>query len=346
MGTGPKSRWNKAVRKITPLEERDVIGIPTPESNILELSAINMNHILDTGELIFSDLNVLGHVVDLLSLGYHSRVKDTLIRTIDFDSDDSFANALRHIEEISTKQIFQSERLSTLLLKEHWTLEDRTMWEDNISQIVSYNLDSVQGLNQYRTNDKHRSMTTYFNDLSNDIDHDTATMEFDCDIMSVVEGSILQKIENTLLPKKDDLESDGNYKHATNLFVVPGTAWTGGSVPNKHALLVFSSTGNVIESTEQGNDKPYSRSLNPNNSFKDIIDGELVVPESGDYVFTTDRSASADDVRTQTEKIMGVARPRMEDRVIITREHITTPAHEEASSSAPPSSNNNLINRL
>lgn len=271
-----------------PISEMEIIRIKAlePDEPIQDKAfryqdrAINFDYILRTGvipsrtQTLFSDKPVFVDDRHFMATGYGSQF-------IDFESDDAFTSALDSIRQNVHDSLAESSgEARTLLSKEVWTKEDREQWEQTVSSWVSYHVDSVPGFDNYRTprqeNNPAEYRPTRLNDLSADIENGTQTVEFDCEVMSVVEGLILQQIDKEFLP---EVASEGNYKVASNYFYVVADLNLHAQMDylGAHAFVVSSATGNIIEATADPSEHGYAqykRHVDKDFTFEDMIRGK------------------------------------------------------------------------
>src|SRR6266481_1578524 len=114
-----------------PLEKRDVIPVKKGDvvDKIWGQSAVNFNHIVETGEVPqYSKL--------ALALTDHK---------IDWKANDSFSRAMDTIEKQTDQRIKSSPELQNLLKKDHWSKQDREVWEERVSNIVSQETAKIPG---------------------------------------------------------------------------------------------------------------------------------------------------------------------------------------------------------
>lgn len=213
---------------------------------------------------------------------------------IDWDADDAFTQAMDQIFENVSERIELSETLLDLRAQDTWTAEDRVAWEREVSQIVSEEVNNIQGLGDYRTSVElpnsilSERMPAYFNELSEDIENDTTRIEFDCDIQAVVEGVTLQRIDEEYLPLRGQDADD--YKIRSNYFIANAEAnFDTPDEPAQHAFIISSMTGNIIEATHDPDlhSHPYIESVNPEFSFEDFVRGDVFEGTNG-YVYGGD----------------------------------------------------------
>lgn len=202
-----------------PLDQRDVIQAgPASDESIndplnvgmtrVEGRLINFRHILETGEVPMFSPVIPGGAG---SYGMSNQ-------SVDWGSDDAYIRAVDKVTEEVTKRIHQEPEMQKLLDKDQWTLDDRKLWEKNLSRYVSDAYDEIPGLNKYRIQPDHKfervgadkgnlafAMTAdrravKLNDLSTDIRGGTGHIEYDCEAMSITEGATMQRIEDSVLP--------------------------------------------------------------------------------------------------------------------------------------------------
>lgn len=272
-----------------PIQDRDTLKVPTgffgdSEPGFLDKAAINFQKILRDGSFTIhtqSGLRLLSFIA--------GRDATTSLKgqSIDWNSEDSYTKALKKVEEQVLAEIEQSPQFRELLGKNFWTLEDRKIWEREVGDLVLENLHQIPGLSSYRYISEKYPETTHrpvvLNELAQDIDNNTDNVEFDCEEMSATAGSIIQRIENSLLP--DDVEP-GNLKVASNYFLFTGKAsWDKYDSSVNHAYIVSSATGNIIEATSEpwkGNSMgSYIESTNPNHHFDNFAKTGYFVAKNG-----------------------------------------------------------------
>ncbi len=173
-----------------------------------------------------------------------------------YEPHDPFTSALETVRHNTIERIQNDPEMQALLQDPNWSEGDRIKWEAKLSQITSEELNKIQGLGTYRLEgDQHvdGSQTEIrpdrLNDLNEDILNGSQKVEFDCEAMSVVEGTLMQAVENTFLagndPSPDNLKFAGNYFYTTGgVFFGPSSGGVGG-----HAYVLSSVTGNVFEAT-------------------------------------------------------------------------------------------------
>ncbi len=178
--------------------------------------------------------------------------------------------------------------------KQEWSKEDRIVWEKNLAEIVSEQTAKIPGLDTYRNEDDYGGVTRYnrVNNLSKDIEDNTAEIEFDCETMSITEGVILQKLENHYL----DSTVPG-YKAATAYFYGTGELVAGvGVEKGGHAFIVSAITGNIIEGTADGlipadpdgfENETYKEASprSMSQSFEDLAQGKLFISKNADTAY-------------------------------------------------------------
>jgi hypothetical protein len=264
--------------------ERDIIEIAvddliikddTPE--LEDDRVINFQYIIDTGEVsqgLFPGTNY----------------------DIDWESDDLFNQRIDEIEKCVLERVSQHDDLQGLINKTEWTTEDRLSWEFHLSEIVSEEVNKVAGFEEYRRSGATKiealfsdvDRESHANEISRDLENGTQNIEFDCELMTLVEGTILQRVENGLLPESS--ETEGDYKKLGNYFYAQSqvaynpheddrSEWRG------HAYIISSVTGNIIEATADPDDgkHPYTFNMDPNFSFEEFVETGLAITTGGIY---------------------------------------------------------------
>ena len=123
---------------------------------------------------------------------------------VDLSSVDPFTLALNAIYASCLAAVKKDKLLSDLLRKSERDYMDKVQWEENLSQIVSSAVARMPGLKRYRSSSIQSDIIhpKILNMLSGDIISDSTTVEFDCDTMSVVEGILLQSLEDAFLSEE------------------------------------------------------------------------------------------------------------------------------------------------
>lgn len=261
------------------------------EVNYQSERAVNFRYILETGHIpgIRSDYADLGE-------------QETYV---DWDADDAYTRAVDQAHQAAVARIQEDPNLQRLLELESWDREDRIEWERGVSEIVSEEVDKIPGLDRYRTPNYDEdpaqddpsapSPTPVFriNDLSSDILAGTSEIEYDCDIMAVTEGAIIQQIEDTHLPDQSTI--DGSLKQASayymgsgQLIVINPDAME--TEPGYHAYIVSSATGAIIETTADPSEMQVSY-LAPlaGYDFNDFVEGDTFFsPGNAMYIHDAD----------------------------------------------------------
>ncbi len=243
----------------TPLRDRAIFRIYRKDDTLEghKTNAVNFNHIIETGKIpsYASDLDK-----------YQSANQ-----YIDWESDDAFTHTLGDIEQKVFAEIEKHPGMVNLLEKEKWTYGDRRDWERHVSEIVSDVVKKTPGFEEYRIGRDGARRAIRLNDLSEDIENGTKNIEFDCETMSVVEGILLQKVDNALLPEtaseglfaskyrglSADYKQGGNYFHASGGITFNDKDGDAGG----HTFIV-TPLGNIVESTDYTlpEDQPWLRS--------------------------------------------------------------------------------------
>jgi hypothetical protein len=266
------------VGKIYDLDKQDLVEIRRPHngSDPTHDYAVNFNSILRTGQVPCTT------------------DKDRHLYNIEWTkngaADDAFNSTLRTIEKGAAEKIRESPELQDLLVKEHWDKADRQQWEERVSTIVSDEAAKVPAFRHYRTSGDYpgRSPDTRIdavdisrlNDLNADIQKGTEKMRFDCGVQSLVEGCVLQRIENSHLPAAP--ADKGDCKKASSYFYATGGAIFGHESTrdmSNHAA-VFTPAGNIIESTASEG-SPYRRSKYSDSTLEAYARGKPFYAENG-----------------------------------------------------------------
>lgn len=196
-------------------------------------------------------------------------------------------NSIREMEQDIIKDVQRSPLLKKLLDQPRWGKSERQQWEAEVSRIVSSRVGSDDLMKEYRTLSESVSRTS---DLSNLAQNSS----FDCVTMSMVEGKLLQAVDDKLLKSKHASQSEENLRRPSQYYIAAGVMsypdpenpkqLTGGS----HAFVVSSLTGAVIEATAgatirpqkagaQGvfstSNTPYHLSIDHHYEFADMIAG-------------------------------------------------------------------------
>lgn len=204
---------------------------------------------------------------------------------IDWYTQDEFNAAYEEILQNCIERIEANPAIYNLRIMPAWGHDERVAWEREISAIVSEEMDAIPGLDIYRLANEAYPETSlraqWINVLSDDILQGTAKIEHDCETMTLIEGSILQRLDENFLPRRT-VESlqDGNLMVRSNYFYAMGYVSFDPSdtQPGGHAFIVSSATGNIIEATIDPNvhfSSPYIQSANPTWSFERFVRGEV-----------------------------------------------------------------------
>lgn len=272
-------------------EAGNTVNIPYKDREIMEIAnddlifrddapewgdsrVINFQHIITTGDIDQGIMPVADH-------------------TIDWETDDTFNDTMNSLEKNVLERIESHDDLQSLLTNDPWTLEDRVQWEYYLSGIVSDELNKIPGLDEYRTQSafpwfNSPSRDSDANELSDDIENDTENMEFDCELMSIIEGSILQRVENSLLPKPDETQDE--FKRIGNYFYAQSQLSSADDNPYEsraHAFIISSLTGNIIEATADPDAAiprhPMTTNIDPNFTFDQFIETGVAITSRGIY---------------------------------------------------------------
>ncbi len=257
-----------------PLNDRDKIPVVRTYNNgnsYNNISVVNFNHILRTGD------------------AHNGADGDKSQYNIDWSSNDAFTRALKTIEDRSAARIQNDPGLQALLNKPGWIKPDREKWEKRLSEIVSEETDKIPGFGDYRSIIKINGYKTVeqnisrLNDLTSDITNNTQQKRFDCGIMSMIEGSTLQKLENRFLSASAGGVASGDWKKPMSYFYATGGATlTAGEKLGGHTFI-FTPTGNVIEGTidpSYGKRSPYIKAAT-GSSLEQFVKGHSFVGQDG-----------------------------------------------------------------
>lgn len=204
---------------------------------------------------------------------------------IDWGADDAFNDAYQTILERSIERIENDPALYDLRIQSSWGHEERIAWERTISNIVSEEMDAIPGLDQYRLATEDYPETSlraqWVNALSTDIEGNTISVEHDCETMTIIEGSILQRLDEHFLPvRTPEALSSGNLMVQSNYFYADGEVSfdPNDTAPSRHAFIVSSATGNIIEATLDPNRHfldSYIESADSDWGFEKFVHGEV-----------------------------------------------------------------------
>lgn len=172
---------------------------------------------------------------------------------IDWDSDDSYLNAIDNVTADVIERAQRSPTLQRLLEKESWTDTDQQQWDALVLSYVQA-INVVPGLDRYRTqgdeNENQLLRPLRLNELSEDMDNGTYNIEFDCEAMTLTELVIMQKVANELLSDEQrplyfystgEIEQGDNDigRHAFGLSVSPRTQKVLGIVEGTASFLSY-----------------------------------------------------------------------------------------------------------
>lgn len=206
----------------------------------------------------------------------HKRLKSYLNYRFQLGTDDAFSKTFQTCLNQAHTTLMNNPDSIALLCKAEWTYDDRITWERTLAETVSETMDSFPGLNTYRTevtDDCTRDPN--LNALSSDIENDTQTYEFDCEAMSIVEGLLIQSLENQIL---DERINKTNWKYQGTYYYVTGhrSDADNDTLENGHAFIMSYETGNIIEAVIDPSEterSPYYVAENDNFTFHEFISG-------------------------------------------------------------------------
>jgi hypothetical protein len=174
---------------------------------------------------------------------YDRHVKDTynaVLDAIEGRTASQIDSLLRH-----------DKQMQTLMAKPHWNAEDRNFYDKTISKIISREVETVKGLDTYRSYQSalgqflkgKKSYATaeqnikYLNELSSDIEAGTHAKRFDCGPMTLTEGIVRQRIEDkyNFLSKT---APQGDYKKSSAFWHATGGASSRSGKYSNHAFMI------------------------------------------------------------------------------------------------------------
>lgn len=257
-----------------------------------DAALISFDYILKTGKCPALQPNVLQKILTLFQGANLS---------IDWDCKDPVTQAFDAMYDKSLLFIKDSPHLVKLLAKETWDKDDRMQWEDALSQVVSHFMDQQPGFDTYRSTAEFEGQETAkkrfskLNKLSPDIEAGTFNREFDCEAMSFIEGALIQKIENALLPAAQENQvKEHVYKTCSQYYYVSGyrTNLDENVQPSgAHAFIISAATANVIEAVQDPSKSPgvlpYVRHGQDDYDFNKFIGGETFIGQDGSVFATT-----------------------------------------------------------
>lgn len=310
----------------------DVIGIGphyqvdvNDPVNITAERAASFRHILETGEVP-------------IVRGDSQRDFGTPSIHVDWQSDDAYTRAVQSIHDNTLARIEADPTLTELLAKPEWDRNDRMQWENSLSTIVSEETDKVPGLDRYRTTidpefpddasnpavqDPQKAAqeaTLRINDLSSDIESGSGRYEYDCDIMAVTEGSVMQRIEDSVLPQTPD--APDSMKYAAPYYLGSGQLSSIDpeameATSGYHAFIVSSATGSIIEATSDPSEgqTPYMEAES-HYDFQDFASGAPFI-DADSVVYATYPmrygSYAPDAVRGMVDELKSNMDSRLQD---------------------------------
>ena len=301
------------------------------EDNYESERAVNFRYILETGHIpgIRSDYAEMGS-------------QETYV---EWDADDAYTRAVDQAHQAAVIRIQEDPNLQRLLALESWDREDRIEWERGVSEIVSEEVDKIPGLDQYRTPEYDAitgeadlsgsapTPTFRLNDLSSDILAGTSEREYDCDIMAVTEGAIIQQIEDTHLP--DQAAAEGSLKQASAYYMASGELIVinpdvMGTEPGYHAYIVSSATGAIIEATADPSEMQTSY-IAPlaGYDFNDFVEGDTFF-SPGDAMYIHDADSYEGDFERVWEELYGGFENELQALQDYVEEHSQNPEFQAA----------------
>lgn len=234
-------------------------------ANGLKLTSVKA--VEQSGRLSFAQNTWLNWIVSPLP----DRLKDPLLfsTSVDWNGNDPVAQSVRQMQRNLDQRVRESGILQKLHKQPRWDKVAREAWEAELSRLVSEEVASDPLLANYRTSPEVRR-TQNLNQLK-------TNTSFDCVTMSMVEGRLLQSLEDQWLGDRapsdaSDLRRPSQYYIAAGFTRAPDPENTKTLTGGGHAFLVSSLTGAVIEST-QVRGVPYRKSVHSDYGFNDMLAG-------------------------------------------------------------------------
>lgn len=187
--------------------------------------------------------------------------------------DDPLNNTLDQLTDRIQARIEADPEMRALLEKSEWSMADRVAWEKGLTEITSEEFEKIPAFSEYRTNGVRGE---YLNDsLNDDLRNGTSNAELDCEQMSQLEGILIQRVEDRMLPA--NAEPD-NLKFAGSYFYGGGSVFYGTN-GGYHGFSVSSVTGHIIEGTADPDEFKYGSDPYrvTNNTFADFVAGKPIV---------------------------------------------------------------------
>jgi hypothetical protein len=230
---------------------------------------LSANYILRRGN--GDVLSVFGHLDTILrpiSRGVSrllSRRGSSLATSVDLARQDDLTTHFNAVRDNVLQRMHDSPIVRELLSRPAWDRSSRELWEANLAQIIGDEFYKNPLFNQYR--DTGDVLAGGIVTVANvDINGLTPESRFACTEMSILHALMQQLVENEFLqPGGDSLRTRGQYYLAT------GTVTSSAPIDGRHAWVVSSLTGNVIESTDREN--PYCQGVDANHSFDRVLAG-------------------------------------------------------------------------
>lgn len=221
------------------------------------------------------------------------RVKYEPNQRIDVNADDALGVFWQTTRAQIVDDLKNNPEFQTLMKINVWGDYGRELYERILAEAVSERVDAIPGLGDYRITREisedfsvAKRRATNLNDLSTDIENNTTDIEYDCEAMSVFEGTLMQAVENEILEGGTGLKSPHNYYYTpSNLeFFATDKIARGEEIDlGGHAYITSSATGNIIESTYDPSLHtycPYSKTQG-NYTFADAVAGSPAVTGHG-----------------------------------------------------------------
>lgn len=274
-----------------PLADQDIIFYGNTDFSHVgtEPRLQNFQHILRTGIVQENSVNDEGLPSDWANM------------RIDLNADDSFARSIRQVTGDVQRRMMEDERVQSLMRQPHWDRAERVQYERRLAEFTEEEMSRIPSLGLYRMHTAHTendplaqllgrmvTSTPNLNDLSRDIDNNSARFRWDCSRQSAVQGMIMQMVENDLLPQAAEpgnLHVRSNYFRAIGVFeAFEGQSPRDGMPPNdgSHAWILSSATGNIIEATAENPRSAYMEHIDPSFSFERFALGQPFISRTGE----------------------------------------------------------------
>lgn len=252
------------VINLNELQWRDPISILQATPLYPQGVAINMNYILETGNVPYYNTFEFANL-------YRGN------QSVNWHASDKLIRAISNIKANVIAEIENADDLQELLGKQDWQHQDRVKWERRIAGLVTQQFASTQGLSRFR---QEGQSSNDINALSHDIGKESNSYVYKCKTMAVLKGAVLQAVEERFLPASDRGNSN---KSAADYYLVGGHVVVGDNY-YAHSYIFSPATGGVIEPTiTHGgrNSMAYNENTDKRYGLKELVNGQRIVPKSG-----------------------------------------------------------------